>query len=140
MRYGSTLIVLAVGIVATVGTASAQYVPRFSLLRAEQAAGRKLFDDHCAACHTQSPGTRVVFGPNLDGVVGRRAASAAGFPYSEALQKSGLVWTEDNLRKWIADSAQMVPGTLMPHASITDPAEQIYVIAYLKTLKGSAPR
>jgi cytochrome c len=140
MRYGSTLIVLAVGMVAIIDAAFAQYVPRFSLLRAEQAAGRKLFDDHCAACHTQSPGTPVVFGPNLDGVVGRRAASAAGFPYSEALKKSGLVWTEDNLRKWIADSAQMVPGTLMPHASITDPAEQIYVIAYLKTLKGAAPR
>jgi cytochrome c len=140
MRYASMLVLLAVGSVAVAGTASAQYVPTFSLLRAEQAAGRKLFVDHCAACHAQNPGTLVVFGPSLDGVVGRRAGSVAGFPYSEALKNSGLVWTEDNLRKWIADSAHMVPGTLMPHASITDPAEQIYLIAYLKTLKGSASR
>ncbi len=140
MRYASMLVLLAVGGVAIVGTASAQYVPTFSLLRAEEAAGRKLFVDHCAACHAQNPGALIVFGPNLDGVVGRRAGSVAGFPYSNALKNSGLVWTEDNLRKWIADSAHMVPGTLMPHASITDPAEQIYLIAYLKTLKGSASR
>jgi cytochrome c len=140
MRYGSTLMLLAVGIVAIVGTASAQYIPPFSLLRAEQAAGRRLFADHCAACHAQKPGAHVVFGPNLDGVVGRRAGAVAGFPYSEALKNSGLVWTEDNLRKWVADSAHMIPGTLMPHASITDPAEQIYLVAYLKTLKGSASR
>lgn len=140
MRYRSTLILLVVGIIASVSTASAQYVPSFSLLRAEQAAGQRLFNDHCAACHAQKPGTRLVFGPNLDGVVGRRAGSVAGFPYSEALKNSGLVWTEDNLRKWVADSAHMVPGTLMPHASISDPAEQIYLVAYLKTLKGSAAR
>jgi cytochrome c len=64
----------------------------------------------------------------------------AGFPYSDALKKSGLVWTEDNLRKWIADSAHTVPNTLMPHVSISDPAEQIYLVAYLKTLKAPAAR
>jgi cytochrome c len=143
MRYASALIFSAVSIMAAAVTASAQYVPalpRFSLLEAEQLAGRKLFSDHCAACHLQKPGARVVFGPSLDGIVGRRAGSAAGFPYSEALKNSGLVWTEDNLRKWIADSAQMIPNTLMPHVSINDPAEQIYLTAYLKTLKGSAAR
>lgn len=140
MRYASALIFSAVGLIAAAATASAQYVTHFSLLRAEQAAGQKIFNDHCAACHLQKSGARVVFGPNLDGVVGRRAASAAGFPYSEALKNAGLVWTEDNLRKWIADSAQMIPNTLMPHVSISDPAEQIYLIAYLKTLKGSAAR
>lgn len=49
---------------------------------------------------------------------------------------SGLIWTEDNLRKWISDNVHMVPNTLMPHVSISDPAEQIYLIAYLKKLSG----
>jgi cytochrome c len=136
MRYGSTLILFlsaAVGVAATLSAASAQYVPTFLLLQAEQ-AGRKIFDDHCAACHTQRSAPRLVFGPSLKGVVGRQAGSAPGFPYSEALKNSGLIWTEDNLRKWIADSARTVPNTLMPHVSISDPAEQIYLIAYLKTL------
>src|SRR6516225_6335785 len=79
-------------------------------------------------------------GPSLRGAVGRPAASAAGFPYSDALKKSGLTWTEDNLRAWIADPSHTVPGTLMPHVSLSDPAEQLYVIAYLKTLSGKAAR
>jgi cytochrome c len=58
-----------------------------------------------------------------------------GFPYSDALKKSGLVWTEDNLRKWIADPAGTVPSTIMPHVSFSDPAERVYVIEYLRSLR-----
>jgi cytochrome c len=138
MNYFVVSILSGAGIVAaaTVGFAQSVPSPRWSLLQAEQAAGRQIFKDHCAACHTGKP----VFGPSLNGVVGRAAGSLAGFPYySDALKNSGLVWTEDNLRKWIADNSHMVPNTLMPHVSISDPAEQIYLIAYLKTLK-AAPR
>lgn len=105
------------------------------MLQAEQAAGHQLFKDHCAPCHTRP----VSYGPSLNGIVGRRAG-ALPFPYSDALKSSELVWTEDNLRKWIADSAKMIPNALMPHVSISDPAEQIYLIAYLKTLKAPAGR
>ena len=73
-------------------------------------------------------------GPSLTGVVGRPAASVAGFPYSDALKKSGLTWTEDNLRAWIAEPSHTVAGTLMPHVSLSDRAEQLYVIACFKTL------
>ena len=31
-------------------------------------------------------------GPNLHGVVGRRAGTSEGFRYSEALAQSGIVW------------------------------------------------
>ena len=102
-------------------------------------AGQKVFADHCAVCHAQRVVARPL-GPSLRGVVGRPAASLAGFPYSDALKKSGLTWTEDNLRAWIADSSHKVSGTLMPHVSLSDPAEQLYVIAYLKTLSGKAAR
>jgi cytochrome c len=67
-------------------------------------------------------------------VIGREAASLPRFQYSEALSNSGLVWTEENLRKWIADNDGLVPGTRMRHVSITDPAEQDYLIAFLRTL------
>ncbi len=130
MKYLPVFILAAAGIIATATAGFAQYTPTipFPLGPAMGAAGRQLFAGHCAACHTRKPGARV-FGPSLKGVVGRPAGSVAGFPYSDALKKSGLVWTEDNLRKWIADSARMVPNTLMPHVSISDPAEQIYLIA-----------
>ena len=144
MKYLPVFILSAASIVATATGGFAQSVfpsfPNWTVLEAEQIAGRQLFKDHCVACHTQRPGARVVFGPSLEGVVGRPAGSVAGFPYSDALKKSGLVWTDDNLRKWIADSTHTVPNTLMPHVSISDPAEQIYLIAYLRTLKAPAGR
>ncbi|KIL99498.1 Cytochrome c2 [Paramagnetospirillum magnetotacticum MS-1] len=101
----------------------------------EEAAGRHVFD-HCKACHSADPGKQG-FGPNLHGVVGRPAASLPTFMYSEALKASGLIWTEDNLRAWIAGNDKLVPGTRMRHVAITDRAEQDYLIAYLKTFGDS---
>ena len=100
---------------------------------AEEAAGRIVFD-HCIACHFIEPGKQG-FGPNLHGVVGRPAASLPAFVYSESLKKSNIVWTEANLRKWVSGNDKFVPGTRMRHVSITDPTEQTYLIAFLKSLK-----
>jgi len=123
---------------AMAGPASAQVFSGWSLTEAEEVAGQQVFREHCAACHLPQPGHGVL-APSLKGVVGRPAGSVAGFPYSPALQNSGLTWTEDNLRKWITDGAHLVPGTLMPHVSIADPAEALYIIAYLKKAN-SAPK
>jgi cytochrome c2 len=46
-----------------------------------------------------------------------------------------LTWTADNLRKWISNNEGRVPGARMRHVSITDPAEQDYLISFLATLK-----
>ncbi len=103
---------------------------------AEVAAGRVVFN-HCIACHFIEPGKQG-FGPNLHGVVGRKAASLPGFAYSDGLKQAGekgLTWNEDNLRKWMAANDKLVPGTRMRHVGITDPVEQDYLIAFLKTLK-----
>ncbi|MNT12602.1 Cytochrome c2 [compost metagenome] len=67
--------------------------------------------------------------------MGRPAASVPRFAYSEAMQASGITWSEDNLRKWIADNEALVPGTRMRHVSITDQAEQDYLISFLRSLK-----
>jgi len=134
MRFLSLLILSAAGIVATAATGLSQQTPGFGFpyIEAERAAGQKLFNDHCASCHASK---RQMFGPSLNGVVGRRAGSVAGFPYSDALKKSGVVWTEDNLLKWLAGPAAMIPNVLMPHVGFGDPAERVYVVEYLKSLK-----
>ena len=109
---------------------------KWSLLQTEQIAGRQVFADHCASCHNSA---LTSLAPSLRGVIGRPAGSLPNFAYSDALKKSGLVWTEDNLRKWIGDSAHTVANTLVPHTSVSDPAEQTYLLAYLQTLKASGP-
>jgi cytochrome c len=96
------------------------------------AAGADVFK-RCEACHSVDS-SKNAFGPSLIGVVGRQAASLPRFSYSEALQESGITWTEDNLRQWVADNTKLVPGTRMRHVAITDTAEQDYLIAFLKTL------
>lgn len=71
----------------------------------------------CKACHMiQSPdGTDVVkggkVGPNLYGVVGRKAGTAEGFKYSDALVKlgeAGEVWTTEDLASYITDPNKYV--------------------------------
>jgi cytochrome c len=130
------LVLSAVAVLLSATAASAQTIRPWSPVVAMRSAGRQIYMEHCATCHAWNASVPVAQGPSLIGIVGRPAASEPGFPYSEALRKSGIVWTEDNLRKWLADNAHMVPGTLMPHVSISDPAEQVYVIQFLKSLKG----
>lgn len=96
------------------------------------AAGREVFN-HCIACHALEPGKQG-FGPDLHGVVGRAAASSPTFEYSQALRKSKIIWTEDNLRRWMSGNDKMIPGTRMRHVSITDKAEQDYLLAFLKSI------
>ena len=77
----------------------------------DAAKGEKEFNK-CKACHMiQAPdGTDVVkggkTGPNLYGVVGRKAGSEEGFKYSDALIKlgeAGEVWTVADLEHYITD-------------------------------------
>jgi cytochrome c len=88
----------------------------------------------CAGCHSLDTSANA-FGPSLIGVYGRTAGTMPRFAYSEAVQKSGIVWTEDNLRKWISGNDTFIPGTRMRHVAVTDKAKQDELIDFLKALK-----
>ncbi len=96
--------------------------------------GREVFT-RCAVCHTNEKGDGDGLGPNLFGVVGRKAATKPGFSYSAALKKTGLTWDEASLTKWVAGPARVAPGTKMTFAGITSKKQQADVVAYLATLK-----
>jgi cytochrome c len=97
--------------------------------------GRAMFREQCGLCHTGGPGDGDGGqGPNLKGVVGRKAGSLAGFPYTPALKASGLVWTPENLDRFLTDPSRLVPGTAMP-VSISDPKARQDVVGYLETLR-----
>jgi len=96
--------------------------------------GEEVFN-RCGMCHNAIKGGGNGMGPNLFGVVGRKAASLPDFFYSPALKSSKLVWTEDNLKKWVMGPQKMVPGTRMSFAGITTQKDAEDVVAYLKTRK-----
>ncbi|KTR85321.1 hypothetical protein NS277_00150 [Novosphingobium barchaimii] len=87
----------------------------------------------CAGCHSIRPGGGGS-GPSLAGVWGRKAGTLPGYPYSEALAKSGIVWDDKSLDRWLAGPIQMVPGTKMVFG-IPDQGARKDVVDYLKTLK-----
>jgi len=97
-------------------------------------AGQIMFEHRCRSCHSSDPDTKS-YGPSLIGVLGRKAGTVPGFAYSDAMKASGIVWTEEALRAWIANNTGVMPGTRMKHMAITDQNEQDFIIAYLKSLK-----
>jgi cytochrome c len=89
----------------------------------------------CAACHRAGPGAGGDVGPDLVGVVGRRAGSLPGFHYSAALRAFGATWTNRRLIDWLAGPARLVPGTTMTFAGLPSRQQITDVVAYLDTLK-----
>lgn len=96
----------------------------------DAAEGEALFK-RCRACHSVVEGQNKV-GPSLHGVVGRAAGTAEGFKYSPALQESGIVWTEENLEKWLSGPKALVPGTKMIFPGLPNGDDREDLIAYLK--------
>ncbi len=97
----------------------------------DPAKGEEIFQDRCAFCH---PADGVGQGPNLKGVVGRKAGSAPGFTYTDALKTSGLTWTPENLSKFLIGPKDLVPGTAMQMV-VPDETERADLIAYLASQK-----
>ena len=90
----------------------------------------------CLACHAVGPGASNKNGPVLNGVAGKPAGAVNGFTYSEALQTAraaGLVWSDENLDRWLADPAGFLPGGRMAWL-VPDATERQAIITYLKTL------
>jgi cytochrome c len=87
----------------------------------------------CAQCHNAEKGGGNGLGPNLAGVVGRKAGALQGFYYSPVLKAANITWTDAKLRAWIANPQKLVPGNRMAFAGLRQPQEIDDVIAYLKT-------
>ncbi len=89
--------------------------PPAPISAAELEAGKAAFT-WCRFCHTLEKGGENRVGPNLYRIVGKPAAVAPNFVYSQAFieaRDNGLVWTPENLAAFIADPAAFVPHNRM---------------------------
>jgi cytochrome c len=101
-------------------------------------AGRRVFNQ-CMACHTINQGGPNRVGPNLHGVVGRKAGAVDGFRYSanmKQLAEGGLTWNEETLRRYLANPKQVVPQGSMAFPGLRNEQQLNDVIAYVKQASG----
>ena len=96
----------------------------------EAAAGEKDFAV-CRACHQIGPNAKIAVGPVLNGVIGRKAGTYPGYQYSVANKDSGLVWTPEELDKYLTNPQAVVPRTKMIFPGLKDEQKRKNVIAYL---------
>jgi cytochrome c len=96
----------------------------------DAAAGEKQFAI-CRACHQIGPTAKNGVGPELNGVVGRKAGSVENYNYSPANKNSGLTWDEPTLIKYLQDPQGVVKGTKMIFPGIKDEQKVKDLIAYL---------
>ncbi len=94
--------------------------------------GQALFQERCGLCHAVR-GSGGGQGPNLAGVVGRRAGSTA-FGYSRALRSAGFAWDAGHLDAYLTNPAHAVPGTVMP-VRVAAAADRRLLIAYLSSIR-----
>jgi cytochrome c len=91
----------------------------------------------CKACHDIEAGLPHKVGPNLHGMFGRKAGTAEGFRYTDALVKSGIVWTPETMDAWLRQPGALVPGNGMAFAGIANDADRASLIAWLMANSGA---
>jgi cytochrome c len=85
----------------------------------------------CAACHSLTPNEAGKAGPNLYGVVGRRAGSLESFVFSPAISKSDIVWTVELLDAFLANPQKVVPNNRMPFSGLPNAKERAALVCTL---------
>lgn len=101
---------------------------------ADAGRGERVFQ-RCYACHSVLPAETTLPGPNLRGVVGRRAGTLPGFRFSKAMVEAGgrgLVWSRETLDAYVTDPLALVPGTEMVIPGLRDPQDRADLIDYLQ--------
>jgi len=124
IRHIDTPVALAALAIAATAPAEAQ----------DAASGQRVFNQ-CRSCHTIDEGGRNGVGPNLHGVVGRKAGSIEGFRYSASMRakaEGSLTWDEAILRAYIANPKAVVPAGSMSYPGLRNEQQLDDLIAYLK--------
>ena len=100
----------------------------------DAAAGKVLFTQKCAICHSAAVGQNKI-GPSLWGVVGRKAGTLSTYTYSDAMKNANRTWDAATLSDYLTDPRGKIPGIKMIFAGLPSETDRQNVVAYLSTLK-----
>jgi cytochrome c len=100
---------------------------------ADGATGQQIFNNACRTCHSVKEGDNRQ-GPNLHGIVGRKAGSIAGYGYSSAMKEAGFVWDADKLERFMANPDAVVSGNSMkPYGGLASAEDRAKIVAFLQS-------
>ena len=92
--------------------------------------GQKL-SSPCWACH-DFYGTQNKVGPHLSRLYGRRVGESSFPGYSEAMRRSGIVWNDRTLARFLTNPQGFVPGTTMVSPGIASRADLDAMLFYMR--------
>lgn len=98
--------------------------------------GKKVFKK-CKSCHQIGEEAKNRSGPILNNIIGAQFASVPGYKYSSAFKKAnkaGLIWTEEEMAKFLTKPKKYLKGTKMYFAGLKKESDATAVIEYLKSV------
>lgn len=99
----------------------------------EMSNGERQFMRKCSICHALTPPPSRKAGPSLHGLFGRRAGTVPGYPYSEVLTGSDIIWSDETIdRLFDLGPDHYIPGSKMPMQRIAGDQDRQDLIEFLR--------
>ena len=98
----------------------------------DMAHGQKVFKK-CSACHMIAADGKNMIGPNLWGIIGRTAGSAADYKYSKAMVAYAKQWNFEEMNSYLIKPQAYIRGTKMAFAGLRKEKDRASVILYLNS-------
>ena len=125
----ATAVVIMLGLS---GAASTEALAQFTLPAAPASVDpATLFSRQCGTCHVADKAGGQRQGPNLWGVVGRRAGTLPGFTYSPGFAASDIVWQEATLDAYLTNPQAIISTSVMAYRQ-ADAGTRKTIIDWLK--------
>lgn len=103
--------------------------------------GERQFMRKCSICHALTPPPSRKAGPSLHRLFGRRAGTVQGYPYSDILTGSDIIWGEETIDALFElGPDHYIPGSKMPMQRITGGQDRQDLIDYLREATGPETR
>ena len=101
--------------------------------------GKEYFMRKCSSCHDAFKSDAHGKGPNMLNVFGRKAGTAEGFKYSDAMRQSGHIWNFATLNYYLTQTKRAVPGRIMNFKGIRQDKYRAKLLLFLSTMNDTPP-
>ena len=108
------------------------------LAMGDMAHGEKVFKK-CTACHMIAADGKNKIGPNLWGIIGRKAGSISDYKYSKAMVAYAKEWTFEEMNSYLIKPQAYIKGTKMAFAGLRKEKDRASVILYMNS-KSASPK